>query len=287
MEMIKSSKAIAVVSTALFLASLVWLLNTQRINGSLKTGLQDEKLKSESLLSEKLMLEKNIHKIKDQLLKLETQNKELDNLVTKTSAKLTAHETEFSRLRKENASLSQIKKQRQELIALKSKLENELQSLRISYADMEAKNQELNHTVAALQERNQVLTNDLNRAMFATIDYSQIQALRGKSEKLTIRAKKTNKLVANFEVPANLKNLGFRILDASGNVLTQKDGVITSSISPSENSYTASSDPEVHASKLQKVHMEYIPKRKLSSGIYTVEILNENLYAGSLKIKLK
>jgi hypothetical protein len=287
MEIMKSSKAIAVVSTALFLTSLVWLLNTQRINGSLHTGLQDEKLKSESLLSEKLLLEKDIHKIKAQLLSIKTENGALNNLVTETSAKLKAHESEFNRLKKENASLLQIKKQRQELVALRSNLENELQSLRVSYADMEARNKALNHTVASLQERNQMLTNDLNRAMFASIDYSQIQALRGKSEKLTVRAKKTNKLVANFEVPASLKNISFRILDANGNVLTQKNGIITSSIAPSENSYIASSDAEVHANKLQKVQMEYIPKEKLRSGIYTVEILNENLYAASLKIKLK
>lgn len=287
MEIIKSSKAIAVVSTALFLASLLWLMNTKSVNGSLQTGLDQEKLKSESLLSEKLLLEKDLQKVSAQLLSLKTENKDLDKLYVEAAAKLKAQETEYNRLKKDNASLAQIKKQRQELIALQSKLENELQSLKISYTDMEARNRDLNNTVAALQERNQILIDDLNRAMFATVDHSQIQALKGKNEKLTVRAKRTQKLVATFEVPANLNNLSFRILDAKKNILTQKDGIITSSITSLDNNLTASSDPGFHGGKLQQVKMEYIPKQKLKSGIYTIEILNDNLYAGSMKVKLK
>ena len=52
-------------------------------------------------------------------------------------------------------------------------------------------------------------------------------------------------------------------------------------------SFTASSDPEIHGNKLQKVEMIFIPKEKLKTGVYMVEILNANLYVGSLKVKLK
>lgn len=285
--MLKSPKAIAVVTSALFVASLFWLMNTKHVNSSLEAGLQEQKLRSEELLSEKLLLEKDIQKFKDQLGTLKDQNANLDDLVKSTSAKLKSQESDYNRMKRENASLGQIRKQRQELQALKNQLENELSSLRLSYAELEAKNSELHNTVATLQERNKVLTDDLNRAMFAAVDQSQIQAVKGKREKLTIRAKKAGKLIANFEVPANLKSLSFRITDSKGNVLTAADGTTAFTSTPSDKNLTASSDAEVQGNKLQKVEMVYIPKEKLKTGVYTVEILNENLYVGSLKVKLK
>lgn len=275
------------VTTALFIGSLFWLMNTQRVNSSLETGLQNERLKAEEILSEKLLLEKDLLKIKDELLKLEGTNAEQGDLVKNMSRKLANQEAEYNRMKKQNVSLHQIKKQRQELIALQGQLENELQSIKLSYAELEAKNSELTHTVASLEDRNRMLIDDLNKVMFAAVDHSQIQAVKGKKEKLTVRARKTNKLIANFEVPANLKNLTFRIVDSNGNSLSQKDGTIASTISPSDESYTATTDSESVGSKLQKVEMVFIPKARLETGVYTVEILNENLYVASLKVKLK
>jgi hypothetical protein len=123
--------------------------------------------------------------------------------------------------------------------------------------------------------------------MFASIDQSQIHAVKGKSEKLTVRAGRTKKLIANFEVPATFENISFRITDSKGNLLTKEDGTTALTSSPSENSYTASSDSEVAEKKFQKVEMVYLPKNKLKTGVYTVEILNENLHVASLKVKLK
>jgi hypothetical protein len=190
-------------------------------------------------------------------------------------------------MKRQNVSLHQIKKQRLQLIALQTQLENEIQSLRLSYTELERINSELNRTVGSLEDRNRILMDDLNTAMFAAVDHSQIQAVKGKKEKLTVRARQANKLIANFEVPANLKNLTFRIIDSRGNSLTQKDGYITSTVSPSDDSYTATTDSKSVGNSMQQVEMVFMPKERLQTGVYTVEILNENLYVGSLKVKLK
>lgn len=284
--MLKNAKAIAVVSTALFVGSLVWLMNAKSVNGSLEAGLQKEKLKSEALLSEKLLLEKEMTKLKDQLFSLKESNLDLENVVKSTSDKLRSQEAEYNRMKRENTSLGQIRKQREELQALRHQLENELQSLRLSYSELEARNEELNRTVSVLEQRNRVLTDDLNRAMFASIDQSQIQAVKGKTDKLTVRAKRTKKLIAGFEVPGNLKNLSFRIKDSKGKVLSTEAGSIAVTVEPSDNNYLASTDSEVQGNRLQKVRMTYTPKQKLQSGVYTVEILNDDLYVGSLRVKL-
>lgn len=287
MEMIKSPKAIAVVTTALFLASLLWLMNTTRMNGSLEANLQKEKVRTESLLSEKLLLEKDIQKMKDQLASMRGKNEDLDKLYAATSSKLQQQEADYNRMKRENASLAQIKKQKQELIALKSELENELQRLKTSYAELENKNREMNQAIASLEERNKLLTDDLHRAMLASIDHSQIQATKKRDDRLTVKASRTKKLMANFEVPASLKNITFRIIDPKGKALNSDKGLISSSVTLSDKSYVASADGNATGNKLQNVEMTYIPKQKLKSGVYTVEILNENLYVGSLKVKLK
>jgi hypothetical protein len=287
MEKFRNSKAIALVTTALFVTSLFWLMNTKRINSSLEAGLYDQKLKSEQLLSEKLLLEREVQKIKDQFAALRGQNHDLDNLLKNASAQLANRESEYSRMKRENASLAQIKKQRQELIAFQSQLENEIQRLETAHAELVARNMELDRTVMSLEEKNRILMDDLNKQMFAAVDQSQIQAVKGKSEKLTVKAKQTKKLIANFEVPSNLKNLSFRVIDSRGNLLTQNDGTIAANITPSDNNLIASSASDAQGNKLQKVEVLYIPKQRLRTGVYTVEILNENLYIGSLKVKLK
>jgi hypothetical protein len=288
MQFLSNSKAIAVITTALFVGSLFWLLNTKRVNGTLEEGIQKEKLKSEALLSEKLSLEKEIEKFKNHLFSLKDKNQDLNNLLQTTSAKLDRQEAEYKKMKKENISLNEVKRQRQELIALKSSLENELQSLKHSYQEMEAKNQSLNITIAELQERNKLLTDDLNRAMFAAVDQSQIQAVKKNSNKLTTKARRTKRLIANFEVPADLKNLTYRVSDANGNILSTHDGSVTSTITPSDKGYVASSESNdvTIGSTLQNVEMIFTPSRKLRSGLYTIEVLNDNLHVGSVKVKL-
>jgi hypothetical protein len=282
-----NTKTIAIAATVMAVASLLWVMNTRSINNSLETGLQNEKLKSESLLSEKLLIERDMQKIKDQLLAAQGTNSDLDKIVSSTLAKLKNQEADYQRMKKENQSLAQVRKQRQELISLQSQLENELQALKISYADVESKNHDLNNSIALLEEKNRILQQDFNRAMFAAIDQTQVQAVKGNHEKLTVRARRTKKLVADFEVPAHLKQLSFRIVDAKGNVVSQNNkGTISSTMLPSDGSYTASSEDTANGNKAQKVHMVYTPTDKLASGVYTVEILNENLRVGSLKVKL-
>lgn len=287
METLKSTKAIAIATTALFFVSVLWLMNTERVNSSLETRLENEKLKSEELLSEKLLLAKNFQKIKSQLFSAQDRNLELDNVVSNTKERLESQEVAYNQMKNENRSLAQLKKDKKELLGLQSQTENELQSVRLAYEDLMEKNKELTNSVAFLQETNVLLTGELNKAMFAAVDHSQILAVKRKSEKLTVSAKRTNKIVTNFEVPADLKSLTFRIVDPTGNILSPKDATIASTITPSEKNFIASSNPGINVNKRQKVDMIFTPNEKLKTGVYTVEILNANLYVGSMKVKLQ
>jgi hypothetical protein len=287
MDKMKTSKAIALVSTALLIASLFWLLNTKRVNVNLTEGLNDQRLKSESLLSQKLLLEKDIEKLKTDLGAVRGQNEELDRRIESTLAKIKGQQAEYNRMKKQNLSLGQLKKQKQELIALQHRLENEMETLRQSYVDLQNKNRLLTDALALSEDKNRVLSDDLSHAMLAAIDQSQIQAVRGKSNRLTAKAKRTQKLVADFELAADLRSVGFRISDPKGNVLSQDNGTISFTTTPADDSYVASSGNGIAGNKIQKIHLSFSPTSKLKPGVYTIEVLNENLHVSSLKVKLK
>jgi len=282
----KSAKAIAIATTVLLGISLFWLINTRTLNHTLESGLQKERIKSEALLSEKLKAEKDLKKIKEQLTGLKGENQQLNDLVERTSAKLASQEALLSRTKKDNASMAQLRKQRDELSQIQRQLQQELAAIQNSYANLETENRKLNATVALLQEKNNLLRNDLDRAVLASIDQTEIQA-RKRSERLTVRAKRTKKLIANFEVPANLKNLSFRLINAKGDIFTPDQGTIAISTAPSESTFTASTSNELIADKSQKIQMTYLPKERLKSGTYSVEILSDNIYVASMRVNLK
>ena len=273
-------------ATALCITSLIWLMSTRSVNSSLQSGLEKERLKSEALLSEKLLIEKDLEKVKTQLASLRGINGDLDELVKATEAKLAARDLELGKLKKRDATIADLKKQRQELLHLQIELENELVSARTSLAEMVNQNEVLSQTIAQLRDQNRILANDLNRAMVASLDRMQVEAVKGKKERLTVKARKANKLIASFKVPASLQNISFRIIDPKGDMLGEKQGTIASRVTALEDNVLASTDNQT-VEALQVVRMEYLPKQKLQPGVYTVEILNDQLYVGSLNVKLR
>jgi len=287
MQNMNKPKAIALVATVLMIASVLWLMSVKQVNSTLSNNLDEERLRSESLLSEKLLLEKDIEKMKERILDMRDKSYSLDQLAKNATLKLDAQEAEFKKLKKENITLAEVKKQRKQLEELHRELEAELEGLKISHADLEAKNAELSNTIVALTERNSILEQDLNRAMIASVDQSQVEAVKGRNNRLTIKARRADQLIANFEVPASLKNLSFRIIDPKGNALSQKEGDFATSIKQSSNNFFASAEAGTQEKSLQTVEMKYTPNGRLRTGVYTVEILNDNLYVSSLKIKLR
>lgn len=287
MSLTKHARTVAVITTVLFFASMIWVFNGVNVNRSLEEGLKNEKLRSEELLSEKLLLEKDIAKMKDQLAGLKGKNGELDKLINSATARLHEVEAELSKTKKTNASIAELKKQRTELNALKNQLEVELQSAKQAYADLERNNATLLQTVAQLEERNRLLVNDLNKAAYANLDHTQIQASKKRDERITVKAARTRKLTATFDVPSSLQNVSYRVVGPNGKVMTADEGTIASTSSPSERSLVASADSAVQPPSLQKVEVDFVPKKKLKSGIYTIEVLNDNAYVSSMKVKLK
>jgi hypothetical protein len=276
----------ALIITVLLFGATFWLMKEKNVSHSLRDGLDSEKLRSEALLSEKLLVEKEIVRLKSQLFTVTGKSDKLDAELKQTLQKLSATESEFKKAKNENASLKQYKQQNNDLLAMQKDLHRQIESLTQSVSTAQMENQKLNAQLVSLEERNKMLADDLRRTALASMDNTEIKALRGKKERLTVKASRTKKLIAEFEIPGHMKNVSFKITDPSGKLLSNNDGTIASTFTASSNNYTASTS-DAKSLGTAKVEMVFIPKEKLKSGMYKVEILSENLHLGGLQVRLK
>lgn len=286
-EISKNTKVATAVVITLLVISLAGLVMLYNSNGELQGNLNTEKLKGESILSQKLILEKDLAKFKSQIESLNGINRELDRELALTSARLAAKEAEFKKVQNESMSLKQLKKQHMELLALQKEWENSMASMKDKLQSLENEKKDMSKVIASLEERNRILSDDLQKSQLAFLDYSQLETLK-KNNKLTASSRKTKKLKATFEVPSNLKDISFKITDPSGKVLTEKEGTIASRIVTDTKSYTASAASyEETAKNLKHMEMIYLTNKKLKPGIYKIQVLSENLYVSSLQVRLK
>jgi DNA repair exonuclease SbcCD ATPase subunit len=283
-----SPKIIAGIATALLIVSLIGFMNMYTVNTSLQGNLKDQKLRSESLLSEKLLLEKDIEKFRNDLNSLKGSNAALDKALASAAANLSAKESEYKKLQQQNSSLKNYKKQHDALVTMRRELQETIDGLTGSLVRLQMENKDLSGTIANLEKRNIYLQQELNKAMIASLDQPRIETVKGRKERLTVVARKTSKMKVNVDIPADLKEVSFRIKDSAGKVLSTDEGTIASRVIEDFSTLAASGENSMELAKpTKRIEMVYNANRKLQPGIYTVEILSENHYVGSMQVKLK
>jgi predicted nucleic acid-binding Zn-ribbon protein len=284
----KNPKIIAGTLTFLLALSLTGLVFLHLSNQSLETGLNTEKVKSEKMLSEKLAIEKEILKLKQSISLLEGKNSDLDKMLSDASYKIAGKEAELSKMKKENASLQQYRKQLAEVQKIKSDLESQIKSLTTALANSNKEKESLSLMVADLQLKNKNLEIELTQLHTASLDNSRVDAF--KKNNLTVKAKKTSRLEANFVIPGknSSENLKFNVYDPNGKILEAKDGTVAIVAINETPILTADASKALHMAQSKQVKMEYKPKKKLKPGVYKIEILNSDKeYLGSLQVRLK
>ncbi len=260
-------------------------------NRSLKDQLNKEKIKSEALLSEKLNLDKSTDKFKKDLASLQNKILQLNKSVKGTSDQLVNKNAEIKKLIAENASLQDLKKKNAELEALRSTLENEIIGLNLNMEQILAENKRMVEQLATIVRENESLTlhNALLEAMLA--DNYRIEALKGKRDKLTVAARRTNKLMISFDIPAEIsEELYFNIITPDGKELSSRyDRSVTMKFHNQDKNLMASLTGTPSGSQdAKRAELIYKPEQKLSKGIYRFNVYNnEGEYMGSIQLRLK
>jgi hypothetical protein len=259
-------------------------------NISLNKQLGNERIKSEKLLSERLKLDKSIEKFKNDLAALMGQNVILDKLVAKTSKKLQNKETEIKRLMAENATVGELRAKNSELEAMREKLINDISDLNLSMTQLKTENSQLNDLLTSLRSENEILIvdNTILKAMVA--DNYRAEALKGKNDKLTINARKTDKLMVSFDLPSDAgDNLHFKVITPKGDEFSSKTDLSARIfvVENNERLLASASDNIIGSIGTKRVEMIYTPNTRLSKGVYRFNLFNDNSYLGSTQLRLK
>lgn len=282
-------KVIAASVTFLLFASLIGLLVYQSSNKSLKEILNSTKLKSETLLSEKLNLDKEILRLKRTMADMAGKSTEIDRLLVEANEKLSQKETEIKTYKKENQKVKSLQNQLAAIQKIKSDLEEQIASLNMNNNQLANYNEELNRSIASLQNENKTLKE--NMAILSTLvaDNFRVESIKGNKDRLTVNARKAKKLVVGFDVPPSIaEDVSFKITTPKGELFTSKDDRITSTIIEDERSLLASMSPLTGQFEISKrIEMVYKPEKKLSSGIYKIDIYNKDTKLSSCQIRLR
>ena len=260
-------------------------------NVTIKNQLQKEKIRSETLLSEKLELNKSIDNFKKDLASLQGKNTQLDKVVKETSGQLEKKESQIRKLLAENASLTDLKKKNAELEALRNKLEEEVASLNLNVNQLMADNKQYSEQLESMQTENKSLAfhNALLEAMLS--DNYRIEALRGKHDKLTVAARRTNKLMVSFDIPSGSgKDIYFKIVTPDEKELSSRDdkSATINYINQDENLMASLTESAASGSQSAKrAELIYKPEHKLTKGIYRINVYDGKDYMCSIQLRLK
>jgi chromosome segregation ATPase len=287
----EKSKVIAGVATFLLFGSMIMTGIVSNKNAHLKSGLNDEKIKSETLLSGKLSLEKEIQKMRSEMASLSGRNQTLDKSLVDINKKLNDKEAEIKRMSSENAHAKNIKKQMAELQQIRNELDQKVANLEKTINTLKSENTTLQSDLALLRSNAKVMEDNLKLARSMNGDNFRFETVRGKKDNLTVIARKTKKVKMSFELPQDMaSNVTFKIVTPQGKIIDSQNNkdvsVVISEIDT--NNLTASISPisgQIEVSK--RVEMTYKPETKLQGGIYKIEMHNKGVYLGSYQVRLK
>lgn len=279
-------KRITSIAVLILIAALIGTGLFFTANRSLTKDLNNEKLKTEMMLSEKLALQKEIESFKTQINSLSGQNAELNKVLAETRQKLSEKETQFNKLVHENGNIKSLKKQVAELEQMKKDFESQVQTLNNEIKKMNDEKDELNRTIASLQEENKQLSANLNILSSMTADNYLIETTK-RNDRLTVMARRTKKMTVTFNVPENIvENISFKLTKPDGTQVDGKGNGVAYKVINEDEGLTASiSGGVIKVSK--KIVMTYEPKEKQKPGIYKIEMYNGDKYIGACNVKLR
>lgn len=290
----KGTKRLSVIVAAIILLAAVITTGTFiSKNMTLKSGLNDEKLRSESLLSEKLALDKEIVQFKNAINLLKGKNADTEKLLAETQVKLANKEKEIAGLYKENASVKSLKKQLAEVRAMNEDFMHKVTVLEMKNENLEAENKKLQNSIASLENEKEELLKQIDLAQaesFIKADNYQIDVSKNiNKEKLTVKARRTKKMSVIIDVPKNLaSDIGFNITTPDGKVITEKSKTLSWKVVDSDKTLTASLNPfDDNLIVTHQVKLTYTPTSKMKPGVYKIGILNKGNNIGNCRVQLR
>lgn len=286
-------KAVAAGVTATLFASVIALTITYRSNSLLTEDLKGEKVRTESLTAEKSSLKSEIERLKMELGGFDTRNKELERAIKEAQYKVAEREASIDRLTNEKTDaarrfkkeLDAIKKIREDLVA-------QLEGMKKTNSQLEAEVNELNRAIVSLRRENESLHARIAEKPMMAYNF-RIEAVKKRKDRLTVKAKKINKINISFDVN-NPKNLSGNVYvklrsDKAGEMEGETLLAFEESLELNDESLVASTESFmlVGADDYKRFSVAFDPKDKLAEGIYHIMVYNGNNYLGTAQFRVR
>ena len=141
----------------------------------------------------------------------------------------------------------------------------------------------------ALEQKNAALKAEMEQlaANQSRMDNSLAQAFRGSRERLTVVARKARKMLVTLELPtAMAKQASYTITGPDGKVVKGDDPAV-SVISNSLPGASLASGGKGATPGADQVKLVYVPKKKLTPGIYRIDVRSGERSIGTTFIALR
>ncbi len=259
-------------------------------NSKNKHNLNAEMVRTETLASEKAQLLSEIDQMKNDQTSLTGRYDSTQKSLAGAELRIIDRDRRMNTLRRDNTALEVDRKALAELQTVKADLDKTYNTLEQEYEKTLAQNKEQQSSLTQLEAQYKDVSSQLRQAELYTTDNFQAYGSRGKEkEKLTICARRTKNLNANFDVPENLKDpITFTILTPSGESITPEDAGLSWTFQPVPKNLTAGlSGVMGELENPRKVNLKYEAKENLAKGEYKIQIFSNNLNIGNCSLRFK
>jgi hypothetical protein len=218
----------------------------------------------ESLQSDFNLLQQKSNEVTQQLEKSQKSDEH-------SRAQLTASRTEIA---KKSQALMETNKKCEESLAKQKKLDSQIDDLKKASNLLQAENKSIQAKLVSLQESNMQLMSELADTKLISKDNILIESLASNGKPYS-KGKRVKRIITEFSIKKDLQNPTFRIIGPEGGELPDSNGKF--SLERIAEGGTASLKPK-------KIRLTYAASRKMTKGLYQIEILNDNKHMGNLMV---
>jgi len=251
-----------------------------------KKKLKIETQQNLSLASESEGLKNELKAIQKEF---SDRNVQVDDIIAEKERMIAENNARIQRLVVENRSGNSAKNQIKEIESQNSVLQSEIKGLKEQLFNLSEQTKDQSGKISDLENQNNALKkqNELLRSLIS--DNIRISATKGKKNKLTVMAARTNMISAKLDIPVSIgDNISFTIVYPDGSSISSKN---EPSASVNVSAINATKENERFAAGYQDetktLDLKYIPKSKLAKGMYKLSVYHDDIYLTGVYIGFK
>jgi phage shock protein A len=251
-----------------------------------RSAIEQERLKHERLLGDKLQLEKLMAGLQVELNGAQQDNTDARLRIAELERRIKQSEDRARGLEARSNGSSRTRKELAAAQQERTGLLNELEALRATERDLRAQLAQARNdhdALAARFEQQQMGAQMVNNA--------EVEALRGRKEKLTVVARRTREIRMAFDLPQHLaEQASFRIISPKGAQYKGADPALSWTFDKPGHEPMASIaliEGSTSSARAARVHLRFNPKEKLEPGVYRIDVHSGETYLNTVLLRLR